>query len=251
MALLQIIGLSINPFIESVALPATYICRYMVLCLYACVHILGHHLSIRASIIYKPTCLSVNIPSITTNPSGNQSLLPFLWLRQRSLSVFYFFFCLPPCLSLVPLGAGFHYKCNNFKPAFCNTTTTTQMHNKHTSLTPNTSTNTFAHQVTVTHSDRRRDKHRFYGRNTERARVSFERASSCSPLSSSPLSVWLSCCVVVVVVCCSRGCWRSVFAASASAGAAALSHVQSWQHAHTPLRTHRHRQWVRERLSPI
>lgn len=53
------------------------------------VHILGHHLSIRASIIYKPTCLSVNIPSITTNPSGNQSLLPFLlWLWQRSLSVF-------------------------------------------------------------------------------------------------------------------------------------------------------------------
>lgn len=96
----------------------------MVICQYACVHIFGHHLSIRASIIYKPTCLSVNIPSITTNPSGNQALLPFLWLRQRSLSVFFFFFCLPSYLSLVPLGAGFHYKCNNFKPAFCNTTTT-------------------------------------------------------------------------------------------------------------------------------
>lgn len=134
------------------------------------VHILGHHLSIRASIIYKPTCLSVNIPSITTNPSGNQSLLPFLlWLWQRSVSVFIFLFYLPPFLSSAPLGAGFHYKCNNFKPAFCNTiTTATQMHNKYTSLTSNTSTNTFSHQVTVTHSDRRRDKHRFYGRAREK-----------------------------------------------------------------------------------
>lgn len=139
---------------------STYKHSYVDIWLY--VHILGHHLSIRASIIYKPTCLSVNIPSIT-NPSGNQSLLPFVWQRLRQR------FCpfshspyLPLFLSW-SFGSCFHYKCNNFKPAFCKTTTTNCTTN--TSLTPHTNTNAFAHQVTVTQTDA--DKHRFYGRERE------------------------------------------------------------------------------------
>lgn len=172
-------------------------------------------------------------------------------MAQATFSLCLHFPHLPPSLSFVPLGAGFHYKCNNFKPAFCNTTTTTatQMHNKYTKAWRLTQAQTRSHirWRWLTQTDAETNTVSMAEPETERERLSeLWESELMVSLWSSPLSVWLSCCVVVVVVCCSRGCWRSVFASASAAAtaAAALSHVQSWQHAHTPLRTHRHRQWL-------